>query len=76
MSEVLRKRGRVNALQRHRPADDPDLYEARRELRAASAEETVRGLVAGWPPLTSDQRTKLAALLAPTAADPTPPDAA
>ncbi len=57
------ERGRVASLTRSRSADDPDLLAARRALRAARAEEYIRQLVAGAPPLTPEQRDRLAVLL-------------
>jgi hypothetical protein len=53
--------GRLAAVERHHP--DADTSELRRDLRAARAEEYVRALVDGFPPLTSEQRTRLALLL-------------
>jgi hypothetical protein len=43
--------------------DDPRLPELRRDLRAAELEEHVRRVVDAAPPLTPEQRDKLAALL-------------
>lgn len=57
------ERGRVASLTRSRPPDDPELIEARRNLRAARASEYVQQLVASSPPLTQEQRSHLAALL-------------
>ena len=62
-AEARKRRARLAATARHHP-DQPELTEAsRREFKAASAERYVRRLVDGWPPLTREQRTKLAALL-------------
>lgn len=61
------ERARVASLSRSRTTDDPALIDARRGLRAARAEDYIRQLVEGAPPLTSEQRTRLAVvLLAPT----------
>jgi hypothetical protein len=38
---------------------------ARREARYRAAEQRVRKIVAGAPPLTAEQRAKLAAMLVP-----------
>ncbi len=60
--------GRVGALARHREPDDPDLADARRDLRAAEATEHaeyIQRLVDTFPPLSAEQRTKIAALLRP-----------
>jgi hypothetical protein len=67
VSEKLRQRGRVNALQRHRRPDDPELAAARVELKVISAEEYIKRLVAEAPPLTAEQRDKLAGILRPAA---------
>jgi hypothetical protein len=61
-------RARVAALERGvrrgvRPADDPELVAARRELRGLSAEAYVRRLVAEAPPLSDAQKLRLTALL-------------
>jgi hypothetical protein len=59
-SDSLRRRGRLNALKRHRAAGDPDIAEAARELAAARAEEYLRAAVAasraaqGLPPVVVD----------------------
>ena len=58
-----RERARVAALHRHRAADDPALTEAQRDLRAARLEAHVRAVVDAAPPLTAEQRARLAALL-------------
>ena len=55
----------VGALQRHHGPDDPRLADARRDLRAAELEEHVRRIVDDAPPLTAEQRDRLAALLRP-----------
>lgn len=56
-------RARVASLCRSRTPDDPDLLDARRDLRAARAEDYIEKLVAGAPPLTAAQRDRLALLL-------------
>ena len=61
------ERARVASLSRSRQPDDPALTNARRALRAARAEEYVRKLVDTWPPLTDEQRDRLAVLLRPAA---------
>lgn len=62
------ERARVASLSRSRSTDDPALVNARRDLRAARAEEYVRQLVDTAPPLTDAQRDRLALLLRPGAA--------
>lgn len=59
------KRSRLNALQRYRPVDDPVVDDARRDLRAARLEDYIARTVAAAPPLTTEQRDRLAALLRP-----------
>lgn len=67
-STTTSRRNRLNALQRHRPPDDPQIADARRDLRAARLEEHIRKLVDEAPPLSDEQRSRLAALLRPAAA--------
>ena len=68
MSETLALRGRVASLSRSRPATDPDLIDARRDLAAAKLDAYVKKVVAEAPPLTGAQRDRIAALLRPTKA--------
>lgn len=56
-------RGRVAALSRSRSDNDPDLVAARRELGVAKLEDHIERVVSDWPPLTPDQRDRLAVLL-------------
>lgn len=56
-------RARIAALTRSRPADDPELIEARQSLRAARLEDHVRTVLAEAPPLTDAQRDRIAQLL-------------
>lgn len=57
------ERARVASLSRSRPADDPDLVDARRNLRAERLAAHIEKVVAEAPPLTAEQRDRLAALL-------------
>ncbi len=61
------ERARVAALSRSRTPDDPDLANARRDLRVTRAEDYIRELVDAAPPLTDEQRLRLSALLHPSA---------
>lgn len=61
---TLSKRGRLNALRRYRTDDDPEVLDAARQLRAARLEDAVRKALDTAPPLTDEQRRRLAALLA------------
>lgn len=64
MSPVARQeRARIASLSRSRTADDPDLIEARRNLRAASLESHVLRILDEAPPLTAEQRQHIAGLL-------------
>lgn len=56
-------RARLNALQRYRPAGDPEVVAARSRLRDARAEDYIRKLVDAAPPLSEAQRSRLAVLL-------------
>lgn len=58
------ERARVASLSRSRTADDPDLIAARANLRAARLEEHIARLVDEAPPLTPEQRDRIATLLA------------
>lgn len=68
MSAVNHLKARVGALSRSRASDDPDLAEARRDLKAATLQEHVAKVVASWPPLTPEQLDRVAGLLAPAKA--------
>jgi hypothetical protein len=57
-----RERARIAAGHRWRP-DDPAVAEQRRDFRAAQADQYIRELVDTFPPLTSEQRSRLAMLL-------------
>lgn len=57
------ERARVASLTRSRKADDPDLIEARRNLKAALLEDHIARVVAEAPPLSEHQRSRLAAIL-------------
>jgi hypothetical protein len=57
------ERARVASLTRSRRPDDPELVEARTSLRALKLEEHVRKAIDAAPPLTDEQRTRIAALL-------------
>jgi hypothetical protein len=63
VSAVRTHRARVAALTRHHSKDDPKVVDATRDLRAASLEQYIRQVVAEAPPLTNEQREKLAMLL-------------
>ena len=53
--------GRLAAESRYRPDDDHT--DLKRSLKAAQLEEHIARTVDAWPPLTDEQRDKLATLL-------------
>lgn len=57
------ERARVASLTRSRDADDPELIEARRNLRAERLAVHINKVLAGAPPLSPEQRDRLAVLL-------------
>ena len=57
------ERGRVAALSRSRSADDPDLLNAKRNLRAERLADHVAKAVAEAPPFTEAQVERLTLLL-------------
>lgn len=59
------QRAKVASLSRSRPANDPELVEARQNLKALKLEEYVRRVVDQAPPLTPEQADRIAALLRP-----------
>jgi hypothetical protein len=63
--ERARARARHNGLKSRHGADAPETIAARTELKALAAEEYIRELVAGAPPLTEEQRVRIAGLLRP-----------
>ncbi|HTY35127.1 hypothetical protein [Mycobacterium sp.] len=68
MSTWTSERARIAALKRgiragERPADDPALTEAYRNLRAERLAEHVATVVAGFPKLTDEQLNRVAAIL-------------
>lgn len=56
-------RARVAALSRSRERDDPDLIAARQTLKAERLAAHVAKVLADAPPLTDEQRDRIAALL-------------
>ncbi len=57
------ERARVASLSRSRTPDDPDLIAARRNLRAERLADYIQRTVDAAPPLTAEQRARLAGLL-------------
>ena len=62
---VFHERARVGALTRSRSADDSELVDAKRSLAEAKIAAYVEKVLAEAPPLSDEQRTKLAELLRP-----------
>jgi hypothetical protein len=65
---VAHHRARIGALKRgiragERPADDPALTDAYQNMRAELLAEHVQKVIDGWPPLSSEQLDRVAALL-------------
>jgi hypothetical protein len=70
---VARARATLAATARHHPDDAERIAVARRDLRAENLAEHITRVVEAAPPLTPEQRDRLAALLRPsTSADPGP----
>lgn len=63
--EAAHHRARVGALSRDREPGDPVLDAARRDLHATQCADYIKETLAKAPPLTSEQRAKLAELLRP-----------
>lgn len=63
MPDISYERGRVGALSRSRQPNDPELIAARRNLKALKLEEHIRRVIAEAPPLTDEQRQRIAGLL-------------
>jgi len=65
LSKWTTERARVASLTRSRRIDDPDLVEARLNLKVIRLEDYIRNAVESAPPLSPAQRDHLAALLKP-----------
>lgn len=57
--------GRKAALSRSRGADDPELVSVSQSLKEQQLADYIAKTLATFPPLTSEQRAKLAELLRP-----------
>jgi hypothetical protein len=57
------ERARVASLSRSRKDDDPELVDARRNMRAERLADAIKRTVDAAPPLTAEQRDRLALLL-------------
>ncbi len=65
MASKLYERARVGSLSRSRTADDPELLDARRNLAEANIADYIEKTLAQAPPLSPEQKTRLAELLRP-----------
>lgn len=63
MSALKSGRGRVAALTRSRPPDDPELVAARQDLKALRLEAHVRKVLTEAPRPTDEQLQRIASLL-------------
>lgn len=63
-AEARQLRGRIAGLSRVRPTNDPELVDARRDLTAVRLQDHITETLAAAPPLTDDQRARLAGLFA------------
>lgn len=64
-SEQRWRRAKIAARTRHSPTD-PNIDDDRRALKASRLEDHVRQIVDSFPPLTEEQRNRIAALLRPS----------
>lgn len=60
---VTHQRARVASLTRSRTPDDPELLDARRELVTEQLEVHIARQVAKAPPLTAEQKARLASIV-------------
>jgi hypothetical protein len=63
MSDLSHLQRRAAGLGRWRPSDDPDLAQAKSDLAEARLREAIQREAANDPPLTAEQRSRLAVLL-------------
>lgn len=63
MSTWTHERARIASLSRSRQSDDPELIEAKRNLRAQRLADHVTKVLAEAPPLSDEQRGQIAQIL-------------
>ena len=63
MARITRARARVANAIRHHPDDHEAIAAARSDLRGAVAEDRIRKIVDGWPPLSAETRAELAVII-------------
>jgi hypothetical protein len=61
---VAHQRARVAVTARFKP-NSPEHDAARRDLKALNLREYIMAVISTWPPLSDEQRTRLAELLQP-----------
>lgn len=66
LSPAMDARNRLASVTRHHPDDTEKITAARRDLAATKIAEYVRKTVDAAPPLTDEQRERIAALLRPS----------
>ena len=62
---VAHRKARVASLTRSRTPDDPEFVAAKRDLAEANIADYLEKVLAAAPPLTDEQRSRLAELLKP-----------
>jgi len=62
---VIATRNKLASLTRWGPGDTNAITQARRDLNAAHVERAIQRALAAAPPLSADQRDRLASLLRP-----------
>jgi hypothetical protein len=60
---IARARGRIGGLVRDRDSNDPELIDAYRDLASAKLEQYIQRVISEAPPLTPEQRDRIASLL-------------
>lgn len=69
MSDAMKRSRRVTAYRRYRKPDDPVFVAALTEHKTETLAEQIQAVVNEAPPLTAEQRDRLAALLRPVPDD-------
>lgn len=64
--EQARARARLGAESVNHPNDQARIAEARKALQKANIDAEIARMVASWPPLSDDQKARLAPLLQPS----------
>lgn len=64
-ADAAHQRAKIGALSRDRKPDDPELVSARRDLAEIRLTEHIERVLSQAPPLSDEQRCRLAELLRP-----------